>query len=64
MINNFLILILISGIISLINQNDIIEVSPKYYTDNFLSNTSRIDIYSNNLTDIYLNNENSFVNYK
>ena len=59
MINNFLILILISGIISLINQNDIIEVSPKYYTDNFLSNTSRIDIYSNNLTDIYLNNESS-----
>ncbi len=62
---NYYLIILIGIAVSFSNFFSMTEISPKYYTDNFLDNTTRVDIYSNNLTDVYLNNEtkpNYFVN--
>ncbi len=67
--SNIIILLLMMFIPQLIHNINTLfqstEVTPDYFLDNFLKNTSRLDIYSNNLTDIYLINQttsNHFIN--
>ena len=58
MINTYLIIILFAAIISLFNSDKSTQVYPNYFIDNFLSNTTKLEVYGNNITDIYLNNQN------
>ena len=58
MINTYFIIILIGIIASLFSGNQQTEIDSNYYLNNFLVNTSKLNIYSNNITDIYLNNQN------
>ena len=57
MYNQYLSYLLIPILIILFNFDNSREVSSKYFIDNFLENTTQIDFYSNNISDIYLNNQ-------
>ena len=59
MINNYVSIIFIVILASLLFPEKGIEINTNYYLDNFLENTSKLEVYNNNITDIFLNNESS-----